>query len=212
MGPGRRPPSCLRPLVRLTRVTRDLGPVEAQPLILGKLETMNPGGSVKDRIGLPMIEAAERAGLLKPGGTIAFSTWPPELFTGRMFALVSRYAAHASLETGKACDEKIRSRFAVQLVAGLITEDAVIARTSPYDVALLASVYLIVASASEDDVWALPGVDRVVPTVGDDAVGARGAENDVIELSSLDHVEPGRAHVRRERTRARRDGAVRALP
>ena len=58
------------PLVRLTRVTRDLGPVEAQPLILAKLETMNPGGSVKDRIGLPMIEAAERAGLLKPGGTI----------------------------------------------------------------------------------------------------------------------------------------------
>jgi cystathionine beta-synthase len=58
------------PLVRLTRVTRDLGPLERQPLILAKLETMNPGGSVKDRIGLPMIEAAERAGLLKPGGTI----------------------------------------------------------------------------------------------------------------------------------------------
>ncbi|MEO5918005.1 MAG: cystathionine beta-synthase [Candidatus Limnocylindrales bacterium] len=58
------------PLVRLTRVTRDLGPVDAQPLILAKLETLNPGGSVKDRIGLPMIEAAERAGLLKPGGTI----------------------------------------------------------------------------------------------------------------------------------------------
>ncbi|MEK6721485.1 MAG: cystathionine beta-synthase [Chloroflexota bacterium] len=58
------------PLVRLTRVTRDLGPEEGQPLILAKLETMNPGGSVKDRIGLPMIEAAEQAGLLKPGGTI----------------------------------------------------------------------------------------------------------------------------------------------
>ncbi len=58
------------PLVRLSRVTRELGPVERQPLILAKLETMNPGGSVKDRIGLPMIEAAERAGLLKPGGTI----------------------------------------------------------------------------------------------------------------------------------------------
>ncbi len=58
------------PLVRLTRVTRDLGPVDGQPLILGKLETLNPGGSIKDRIGLPMIEAAERAGLLKPGGTI----------------------------------------------------------------------------------------------------------------------------------------------
>ncbi|MEO7663642.1 MAG: cystathionine beta-synthase [Candidatus Limnocylindrales bacterium] len=58
------------PLVRLTRVTRELGPLDAQPLILAKLEAMNPGGSVKDRIGLPMIEAAERAGLLKPGGTI----------------------------------------------------------------------------------------------------------------------------------------------
>ena len=58
------------PLVRLTRVTRDLGPADAQPLLLAKMETLNPGVSVKDRIGLPMIEAAERAGLLKPGGTI----------------------------------------------------------------------------------------------------------------------------------------------
>jgi len=58
------------PLVRISRLTADLGPVEAQPLLLAKLEMLNPGGSVKDRIGLPMIEAAERAGLLKPGGTI----------------------------------------------------------------------------------------------------------------------------------------------
>ena len=61
------------PLVRLTRVTRDLdpvGPTDRQPLILAKLEMLNPGGSVKDRIGLPMIEAAEQAGLLQPGGTI----------------------------------------------------------------------------------------------------------------------------------------------
>ncbi len=58
------------PLVRLTRVTRDLGPVDRQPLLLAKLEMLNPGGSVKDRIGLPMIEAAERDGLLRPGGTI----------------------------------------------------------------------------------------------------------------------------------------------
>ena len=58
------------PLVRLTRVTRDLGPVDSQPKILAKLELLNPGGSVKDRIGLPMIEAAERDGLLEPGGTI----------------------------------------------------------------------------------------------------------------------------------------------
>jgi len=58
------------PLVRLTRIPRDLGPLENGPLLLAKLETLNPGGSIKDRIGLPMIEAAERAGLLKPGGTI----------------------------------------------------------------------------------------------------------------------------------------------
>ncbi len=58
------------PLVRLSRVTRDLGPAESQPLVLAKLEMLNPGGSVKDRIGLPMLEAAERAGLLRPGGTI----------------------------------------------------------------------------------------------------------------------------------------------
>ncbi len=58
------------PLVRLTRITRELGPADRQPLILAKLEALNPGGSVKDRIGLPMIEAAERDGLLKPGGTI----------------------------------------------------------------------------------------------------------------------------------------------
>ena len=58
------------PLVRLTRVTRELGPIERQPLILAKLETLNPGGSIKDRIGLPMIVAAERDGSLRPGGTI----------------------------------------------------------------------------------------------------------------------------------------------
>ena len=58
------------PLVRIDRLLRGLGPPERLPLVLAKLEMLNPGGSVKDRIGLPMIEAAERAGLLKPGGTI----------------------------------------------------------------------------------------------------------------------------------------------
>src|SRR5438309_4937173 len=57
------------PLVRLSRVTRGL-----KPTVLAKLEMLNPGGSVKDRIGLPMIEAAERSGLLKPGGTIVEPT------------------------------------------------------------------------------------------------------------------------------------------
>jgi cystathionine beta-synthase len=53
------------PLVRLPRITAGLAPT-----ILAKVETLNPGGSVKDRIGLRMIEDAERRGLLKPGGTI----------------------------------------------------------------------------------------------------------------------------------------------
>jgi cystathionine beta-synthase len=57
------------PLVRLRRVTRSV-----RPSVLAKLEMLNPGGSVKDRIGLRMIEAAERAGHLKPGGTIVEPT------------------------------------------------------------------------------------------------------------------------------------------
>jgi cystathionine beta-synthase len=57
------------PLVRLRRVTRGV-----RPQILAKLEILNPGGSVKDRIGLRMIEAAERAGHLKAGGTIVEPT------------------------------------------------------------------------------------------------------------------------------------------
>jgi cystathionine beta-synthase len=57
------------PLVRLNKISRGL-----RPTVLAKLEMLNPGGSVKDRIGLRMIEAAERAGLLKPGGTIVEPT------------------------------------------------------------------------------------------------------------------------------------------
>jgi len=57
------------PVVRLDKLSPYGG---AQ--ILAKLEYLNPGGSVKDRIGLPMIEAAEREGRLKPGGTIVEPT------------------------------------------------------------------------------------------------------------------------------------------
>ena len=57
------------PLVALDRLASDV-----RPRITGKLEHMNPGGSVKDRIALPMIEAAEAAGLLKPGGVIVEPT------------------------------------------------------------------------------------------------------------------------------------------
>ncbi|MDQ6709417.1 MAG: cystathionine beta-synthase [Candidatus Dormibacteraeota bacterium] len=57
------------PLVRLHRVTAGV-----RPAIYAKVETLNPGGSVKDRIGLRMIEEAERSGKLRPGGTIVEPT------------------------------------------------------------------------------------------------------------------------------------------
>ncbi len=57
------------PLVRINRLAKDLG-VD----LLGKLESFNPLGSVKDRIGLAMIEDAENRGVLKPGMTIVEAT------------------------------------------------------------------------------------------------------------------------------------------
>src|SRR5918992_3935756 len=57
------------PLVRLNSVTAGI-----QATVLAKVEYFNPGGSVKDRIALRMIEAAEESGALKPGGTIVEPT------------------------------------------------------------------------------------------------------------------------------------------
>lgn len=57
------------PMLRLNRLAADV-----RPILLAKLEFLNPGGSVKDRIGITMIEDAERRGLLKRGGTIVEPT------------------------------------------------------------------------------------------------------------------------------------------
>jgi len=57
------------PLIRLNRITRGV-----QTPVYAKADFFNPGGSVKDRIGLPIIERAERAGELRPGGTIVEGT------------------------------------------------------------------------------------------------------------------------------------------
>jgi cystathionine beta-synthase len=57
------------PLIRLNRVTRGI-----RTPVYGKAEFFNPGGSVKDRIGLPIIERAEQDGSLRPGGTIVEGT------------------------------------------------------------------------------------------------------------------------------------------
>src|SRR6478672_1599869 len=57
------------PLVRLNRMARGM-----RATILAKLEYLNPGGSVKDRIGITMLAAAEKAGRIKPGGTVIEGT------------------------------------------------------------------------------------------------------------------------------------------
>jgi cystathionine beta-synthase len=57
------------PLVRLSRLGRPL-----RPQLVAKIEALNPGGSIKDRVALALIEAAERDGHLKPGGTIVEPT------------------------------------------------------------------------------------------------------------------------------------------
>ncbi len=57
------------PLVRLSRIGAGLA-----PQLVAKLEVFNPGGSIKDRVAVAMIDAAERDGLLRPGGTIVEPT------------------------------------------------------------------------------------------------------------------------------------------
>jgi len=57
------------PMVRLNKITKDV-----KATVLAKVETSNPGNSVKDRMAVKMIEDAEKAGLIKPGGTIIEGT------------------------------------------------------------------------------------------------------------------------------------------
>ena len=57
------------PMIRLARVARGI-----RTPLYGQADLFNPGGSVKDRVGMPMIESHERAGTLKPGGTIVEAT------------------------------------------------------------------------------------------------------------------------------------------
>ncbi len=80
------------PLVRLRRVSEESGAT-----ILGKLESFNPGGSVKDRIALSMIEAAERAGLLDPRSTTLVE--PTSGNTGIALAMVAAAKGYKVLLT-----------------------------------------------------------------------------------------------------------------
>src|ERR671916_161075 len=90
------------PLVRLNRMTEG---IKAQ--VFAKMESLNPGYSVKDRIGISMIEAAERDGSLKPGGTIVEATSGN---TGIGLALVAAVKGYRCIfvMTDKASVEKVR--------------------------------------------------------------------------------------------------------
>ena len=89
------------PLVRLNRINKDL-----KPQMYVKAEFMNPGGSVKDRIGITMIDDAEKRGLLKPGGTIIEGTSGN---TGMGLALVAAVRGYKCVftTTDKQSKEKV---------------------------------------------------------------------------------------------------------
>ncbi|HEX8502358.1 MAG TPA: pyridoxal-phosphate dependent enzyme [Pyrinomonadaceae bacterium] len=90
------------PLVRLNRLTEGI-----KATVLAKMESLNPGYSVKDRIGISMIDAAERAGALRPGGTVVEATSGN---TGIGLALVAAVRGYRCIfvMTEKASVEKVR--------------------------------------------------------------------------------------------------------
>jgi cystathionine beta-synthase len=92
------------PLIQLNKVVRGQRP---GPLVLAKAEHRNPGGSVKDRIALDMVEGAERAGQLKPGGTIVEGTSGN---TGVGLAMVAAIKGYRAVFTmpDKMAYEKVR--------------------------------------------------------------------------------------------------------
>lgn len=90
------------PLVKLNKLTRG-----SAALVLAKMESHNPGGSVKDRIGMAMIDRAERSGELKPGGTVVEATSGN---TGIGLALTCAIRGYRSVfvMTDKCSQEKVR--------------------------------------------------------------------------------------------------------
>ena len=89
------------PLVRLSKVTRQPAGAAPSATVLAKVEYFNPGGSVKDRIALRMVEAAEQSGALRPGGTIVE---PTSGNTGVGLAIV---AAHKGYRCLFVCPDKV---------------------------------------------------------------------------------------------------------
>src|SRR4026207_2472690 len=90
------------PLIRLNHVTRGI-----RTPVYAKAEFFNPGGSVKDRIGMPIIERAEREGRIKPGGTIVGGTSGN---TGIGLAIAAAFKGYRCIFTmpDKMSQEKVR--------------------------------------------------------------------------------------------------------
>ncbi len=100
------------PLVRLRRV-----PGEGAAEVLGKLESMNPAGSVKDRIAWAMIEDAERRGLLKPGATIVEPTSGNTGIGLAMVAAVKGYRLILTMPEDMSVERrKLLARYGAELV------------------------------------------------------------------------------------------------
>ena len=91
------------PLVRLKRLSES---ENIACTLLAKVETVNPGGSVKDRVAIAMVDAAERDGLLKPGGTIVE---PTSGNTGAGLAIVAAQRGYHCIfvMSDKMSDEKV---------------------------------------------------------------------------------------------------------
>jgi cystathionine beta-synthase len=90
------------PLIKLNRITQDI-----RTPVYGKAEYLSPGGSVKDRIGVAIIEAAEKAGDLKPGGTVVEATAGNTGVALAMAATIKGYRTVFALPD-KMSGEKIR--------------------------------------------------------------------------------------------------------
>src|ERR1044071_6467691 len=90
------------PLVKLHKLTKGI-----KATVLAKMESLNPGGSVTDRIGISMINAAEREGRLKPGGTVVEATSGNTGIGLALCCAVRDYRA-VFMMTDKASVEKVR--------------------------------------------------------------------------------------------------------
>ncbi len=89
----------------MVRVQRAIGPTKG--IVLAKMENSNPGGSVKDRIGIRMIEAAERQGKIKPGGLLIEPT-SGNTGIGLMLAAIAKGYRCLFIMTDKASVERVR--------------------------------------------------------------------------------------------------------